>query len=102
MVPSKSAKTQIMDGRQGNAEKIKKNNIGMDLRTGCFMVRCSSLRAPLFVIPIGKIAKDGGSCTYLGLGYTVDLKKQADPEYGGSLRSVEMKLFGRVIAASIT
>ncbi len=65
-------------------------------------IRCSSLRAPLFVIPIDKIAKDGGSCTYLGLGYTVDLKKQADPEYGGSLRSVEMKLFGRVIAASIT
>lgn len=65
-------------------------------------IRCSSLQEPLFVIPIGEIAKDGGSGTYLGPGYTVDIKKNIDAEYGISVSAVEMKVLGKVIAASIT
>lgn len=65
-------------------------------------VRCSSLKAPLFVVASGVTADDGGSGTYQGLGYTVELEKYIDAEYGVCIRSVEMKVFGKVIAASIT
>ena len=65
-------------------------------------VRCSSLREPLFVMAKGVTADDGGSGTYQGLGYTVEVKKYLDAEYGSCIRSVEMRMFGRVMAASIT
>lgn len=64
--------------------------------------RCNSLREPLFVIAKGVAADDGGSGTYQGLGYTVDIEKYIDPEFGSCVKSVEMKMFGKVISASIT
>lgn len=65
-------------------------------------VFCSSLKEPIFVIQIDASADDGGSAKYLGLGYTVEVEKYVDAEYGTILSSVEMKVFGQVIAASIT
>lgn len=65
-------------------------------------VRCTSLKEPLFVTAKGVTADDGGSGTYQGLGYTVEVEKYLDADCGVCVRSVEMRMFGRVIAASIT
>ncbi len=66
-------------------------------------IRCTSLRQPVFVFAGGeRMADDGGSGTYQGLGYTVEVEKHIDPEYGACITRVEMKMLGRVIAASIT
>lgn len=64
-------------------------------------IRCSSLKEPWFVVAKGVAADDGGSGTYQGLGYTVDIEKYIDTEYGLCVRSVKMKVFGKTIAASI-
>lgn len=64
-------------------------------------IRCSSLREPLFAIASAS-ADDGGSAVYHGIGYKVIVKKYIDAEYGAVLNSVEMKMFGKTIAASIT
>ena len=65
-------------------------------------IRSISLKEPLFVTAKGVTADDGGSGTYQGLGYTVEIEKYLSAEYGVCLQSVEMRMFGRVIAASIT
>ena len=65
-------------------------------------VRCSSLREPVFVIPWGETADDGGSGSYIGLGYRVEIEKNISAEYGTQVEAVEMRVLGRVIAASIT
>ena len=64
-------------------------------------IRCSSLKVPIFVRESDNVADDGGSGTYNGLGYTVNLKKYISAEYGTVLESVEMYMFGKVISASI-
>lgn len=64
---------------------------------------CASLREPVFVVADNdNLADDGGSGTYYGLGYIVEVQKHIDAEYGVTIVSVEMKMFGKVIAASIT
>lgn len=64
---------------------------------------CASLREPVFVIANSdRLADNGGSGTYYGLGYTVEIEKKVDAEVGLTLVSVEMRMFGKVIAASIT
>lgn len=60
-------------------------------------IRCSSLRRPIFAVPVVS-CDDDCSGTYLGLGYLVDVK--ADPDDG--IRSVEMRIFGTVVAASVS
>ena len=65
-------------------------------------VRCGSLKRPLFVVSTGDTADDGGSGTYQGLGYTVDMEVYLDAEYGLCISSVEMKVLGKVVAASIS
>ena len=65
-------------------------------------IRCSALKEPIFVIATGNTADDGGSGTYQGLGYTVHIQKYMDVEYGVSISAIEMKVFGKVIVASIT
>ncbi len=64
--------------------------------------RATSLKAPIFVVSAGVTADDGGSGTYYGLGYTVYVKKSIDPDYGVTVRAVEMRMFGNVIGASVT
>lgn len=58
--------------------------------------RCSHLEKPLFVVPV-QTADDGGSGTYQGLGYTVEVELDSF-----QVISVTMKIFGKVVAASIT
>lgn len=65
-------------------------------------VRCGSLKEPIFVVAVGVTADDGGSGTYQGLGYRVEIEKHIDAEYGTCIDSVEMWMFGKVISASIT
>ncbi len=65
-------------------------------------IRCTSLKRPLFVISTGDTADDGGSGTYQGLGYTVDVDVSIDAEYGLCVNAVEMRFLGKVIAASIS
>ena len=65
-------------------------------------VRCSSLKRPLFVVSAESTADDGGSGTYRGLGYTVDMEVYIDAEYGLCVSAVEMKVLGKVVAASIS
>lgn len=65
-------------------------------------VRASSLKAPIFVVASGATVEDGGSRTYYGLGYSVHVGKYADDECGSVINSVEMRMFGKVIAASVT
>ena len=65
--------------------------------------RCTTLQQPGFVIPLGATADDGGSGTYIGLGYTVELEMSIDADGGLGVESVEMWLLGIApIAASIT
>lgn len=64
--------------------------------------RSCSLKPPLFALKAGTTADDGGTGIYHGLGYTVSVEKYVDAEYGLCISSVEMKMLGKVIAASIT
>lgn len=63
-------------------------------------IRVSAFEEPVFVI--ADETADDGSGVYHGLGYTVEVEKYADPEFGTVLGSVEMKMFGKVIAAAVT
>lgn len=65
-------------------------------------IRCSNFKEPIFVVAVGETADDGGSGTYQGLGYTVEVEKYVDAEYGVVLCSVEMKVLGKVIVAVIS
>ena len=49
----------------------------------------------------GVTADDGGSGTYYGLGYKVEVKKIVDVEYGIKTVKVEMYMFGKLIVASV-
>lgn len=62
--------------------------------------RCAHLRKPIFVVA-AETADDGGSGTYLGLGYRVEVEGTLSAEAGFVVRSVEMRMFGRVVAASM-
>ena len=58
--------------------------------------RCTTLNQPIFAIPIGVSADDGGSRTHLGLGYTVKVTKYIDPEHGLCICGTEMRLLGLI------
>lgn len=65
--------------------------------------RCCHLMKPLFVVGISDtLASDGGSGSYQGPGYTVELEGALTVESGYVVESVEMSMFGKVIAASIS
>lgn len=61
----------------------------------------SSFKEPIFVVADGATADDGGSGTFKGLGYTVEVEKELDANNGARLVSVEMKMFNKIIAAAI-
>ena len=63
-------------------------------------LRCSNLKMPIFVIP-GETADDGGSGTYYGLGYSVEVEKNVSAEYGVQIESVEMYIFDKFIGGGI-
>lgn len=59
------------------------------------------LKEPIFAVPPSITADDGGSGAFRGLGYTVEVEKYLDAEYGTKIVSVEMKLLGKTVAAAI-
>lgn len=62
--------------------------------------RCSNLKMPIFVR--GKdTADDGGSGTYYGIGYRVEVEKHLSAEYGVQLISTEMYVGDKCIAGAI-
>ena len=63
--------------------------------------RCSNFKMPVFVIP-GETADDGGSGTYYGLGYSVDVEKNISAEYGEQIESIEMYIFDKFVGGGIT
>lgn len=63
-------------------------------------VRCANLKMPIFVVA-GATADDGGSGTYYGLGYKVEVKKNLSAEYGVQLEKVEMYMFNKFITGAI-
>ena len=56
---------------------------------------------PLFVIAFAT-ADDGGSGTYLGLGYTAEIYKHLDVDHGVITDGVYLRMFGRYIAGWMT
>lgn len=64
-------------------------------------IRCGSLKEPVFVVASNNIQDDGGSGTYYGLGYVIKMQKQISAEYGVRLLAVEMRMFNKVISASV-
>lgn len=62
--------------------------------------RCSNLKMPIFVIP-GETADDGGSGTYYGLGYSVEVEKNVSAEYGIQIESVKMYIFDKFVGGAI-
>lgn len=63
-------------------------------------IRSNSLKTPVFAFA-AETSDDGGSGTYYGLGYKVEVKKYVDAEYGVKVDSVRMFMFGKLISASI-
>lgn len=63
-------------------------------------MRCASFKMPIFVVP-GETADDGGSGTYYGLGYKVEVKKHISADYGGQLEKIEMYMFNKFITGAI-
>ena len=63
--------------------------------------RCSNLEKPMFAIGIDT-ADDGGSGTYYGIGYTVEIDGELSAEYGYQIRHAEMYLLGQLVFAAIT
>lgn len=62
--------------------------------------RCSNLKMPIFVIH-GESADDGGSGTYYGLGYSVEVEKNLSAEYGIQIESVEMYILDKFVTGGI-
>ena len=62
--------------------------------------RCSNFKEPIFVVA-GKTADDGGSGTYYGLGYKVNIQKTISAEYGPTLLKVEMYMFNTFIVGAV-
>ena len=63
--------------------------------------RTMSLKEPIFAVPPTVTADDGGSGIFRGLGYTVEVEKHLDAEFGVKTVSVEMNLLGRTVAAAV-
>lgn len=64
-------------------------------------IRCTKLQDPVFA-KATVLADDGGSGTYRGLGYTVEIEKHIDSDCDVVTDSVEMRLFGALVFAAIT
>ncbi len=63
--------------------------------------RCAQLKKPLFAMAVDT-ADDGGSGTYQGLGYTVEIDGELTAEYGYVVHEVEMYALGQLLFAAIT
>jgi len=61
-------------------------------------IRSSALKNPVFA-QTRATADDGGSGTYQGLGYKIEVKMSVGVEYGRRTDCVKIYIFGREIAA---
>lgn len=59
-------------------------------------IRSASLKEPIFAF------EDGDTGFYRGMGYTVEAERYTDPEPGEYVGSVEMKMLGKIVSASIS
>ena len=64
-------------------------------------IRCRNLQDPVFARAT-VLADDGGSGTYRGLGYVVEVEKHIDSECEVVTDSVEMRLLGWLVFAAVT
>ena len=65
--------------------------------------RCSNLEKPMFARGISDtLYDDGGSGTYRGLGYIVEIEGELTAEYGFVVHEVEMRALGQLVFAAIT
>ena len=62
--------------------------------------RCANFKMPIFVVA-GKNVDNGGSGTYYGLGYKVEIEKSLSAKYGVQLEKVEMYMFNKFITGAI-
>lgn len=62
--------------------------------------RCRNFKEPIFVVAV-ETADDGGSGTYYGLGYKIEIEKNISAEYGVQLLKVEMYIFDKFITGAI-
>jgi len=62
--------------------------------------RCSNFKEPIFVVA-GVTADDGGSGTYYGLGYKVEMEKTISAKCGPELVKVEMYILDKFITGAI-
>ena len=62
--------------------------------------RVANFKMPIFV-KAGETVDDGGSGTYYGLGYRVEVEKNISAEYGVLLEKIEMYMFDKVVMAAI-
>lgn len=58
--------------------------------------RSASLKEPIFAF------EGGDTGIYRGIGYTVEVERYTDPELGEYVGSVEMKMLGKIVSASIS
>ena len=63
-------------------------------------LRCSNFKEPIFVVA-KDTADDGGSGTYCGLGYKVEIEKTISAEFGLELVKVEMYVGNKFITGAI-
>ena len=63
--------------------------------------KCANFEMPIFVVE-SETADDGGSGTYYGLGYRVEVEKNISADYGTLLEKVEMYMFDKCIMGAIT
>lgn len=64
-------------------------------------VRCGNLKAPVFAI---EKTSQNGVTDYVGLGYTAQIEKgkHAEPDKEDVIVRSELRLFGKVVSASIS
>jgi hypothetical protein len=62
--------------------------------------RCSNFKEPIYVVA-GETADDGGTGTYYGLGYKVEIEKTISPEYGTKIVKIEMYILDKFIIGAI-
>ena len=65
--------------------------------------RCTQLKKPIFARGVADMMyDDGGSGTYRGLGYEIEIEGELTVEYGYVAESVELRLLGVLVFAAIT
>lgn len=69
---------------------------------GTDYVRCRQMKKPVFAMGVSDtLADDGGSGTYRGPGYEIEIDGHLSAEYGFQVDKMEMSLLGMTVYAVI-